>query len=125
MLIVLCKAPLSVQPFIMSPTLILETASSACIMRVALVGCPSHTCGGSRGISAIYGEIWGGWEEVLWGNDEKLRGEETHQLRRPEVPRAEEHSLDENFGVGDDWNGKDRGFKRGIHVERFLCQILN
>ena len=47
----------------------------------------------------------GGWEEVLWGNDEKLRGE-THQLRRPEVPRAEEHSLDENFGVGDDWNGK-------------------
>ncbi len=24
-------------------TLILETASSACIMRVALVGCPSHT----------------------------------------------------------------------------------
>ena len=48
----------------------------------------------------------GSWEEVLWGNDEKLRGEETHQLRRPEVPRAEEHSLDENFGVGDDWNGK-------------------
>ena len=47
-----------------------------------------------------------GREEVLWGNDEKLRGEETHQLRRPEVPRAEEHSLDENFGVGDDWNGK-------------------
>ena len=53
-------------PFIRSAihhhTLILETASSACIMRVALVGCPSHTCGGSRGISAIYGEIWGGWE---------------------------------------------------------------
>ena len=72
---------------------------------------------------ARFGE--GGWEEVLWGNDEKLRGEETHQLRRPEVPRAEEHSLDENFGVGDDWNGKNREFKRGIHVERVLCQILN
>ena len=26
-------------------TFILETASSACIMRVAFVGCPSHTCG--------------------------------------------------------------------------------
>ena len=25
-------------------TLIRETASSACIMRVAFVGCPSHTC---------------------------------------------------------------------------------
>ena len=30
----------------------------------------------------------------------------THQLRRAEVPRAEEHSLDENFGIGDDWKGK-------------------
>ena len=37
-------------------TLILETASSACIMRVALVGCPSHTCGGSRGRD--FGDLW-------------------------------------------------------------------
>ena len=29
-------------------TFILETASSACIMRVAFVGCPSHTCGAER-----------------------------------------------------------------------------
>ena len=66
-----------------------------------------------------------GREEVLCGNDEKLRGEETHQLRRPEVPRAEEHSLDENFGVGDDWNGKNREFKRGSHLERFIRRISN
>ena len=47
-------------PFIRSAihhhTLILETASSACIMRVALVGCPSHTCGGSRGRD--FGDLW-------------------------------------------------------------------
>ena len=59
---------------------------------------------GFRRFMARFGED--GREEVLCGNDEKLRGEETHQLRRPEVPRAEEHSLDENFGVGDDCNGK-------------------
>ena len=30
----------------------------------------------------------------------------THQLRGPEVPRAEQHPLDEDFGVGDDCKDK-------------------